>query len=99
MLHEGASTQLILTRLTRAIQLRFSIRQGDALAMLLYIIYVEPLLLTLEKKINGLRVENIAQKIEAFCDDVNVTTEKQDQGRKCSAWESLEFTLTRLNIV
>ena len=38
MLHEGASTRLILTRLTRAIQLQFSIRQGDPLAMLLYII-------------------------------------------------------------
>ena len=42
MLHEGTSTRLILTRLTRRIQLRFSIRQGDPLAMLLYILYVEP---------------------------------------------------------
>ena len=76
MLHEGASTRLILTRLTRAIQLRFSIRQGDPLAMLLYIIYIEPLLWTLEKKIYGLRVNNIVQKLEAYCDDVNITTEK-----------------------
>merc|ERR1711867_122064 len=76
MLHEGASTRLILTGLTRAIQLRFSIRQGDPLAMLLYIIYIEPLLWTLEKKISGLRVKNIVQKLEAYCDDVNITTEK-----------------------
>merc|ERR1712240_374570 len=76
MLHEGASTRLILTRLTRAIQLRFSIRQGDPLAMFLYIIYIEPLLWTLEKKINGLRVKNFVQKLEAYCDDVNITTEK-----------------------
>ena len=76
MLHDGASTRMILTRLTRAIQLRFSIRQGDPLAMLLYILYVEPLLWTLEKKITGLRVEGIEQKLEAYCDDVNVTTDK-----------------------
>merc|ERR1711872_651088 len=68
MLHDGASTRMILTRLTRAIQLRFSIRQGDPLAMLLYILYVEPLLWTLEKKITGLRVEGIEQKLEAYCD-------------------------------
>ena len=76
MLHDGASTRLILTRLTRAIQLRFSIRQGDPLAMLLYILYVEPLLWTLEKKIYGLRVDSIEQKLEAYCDDVNITTDK-----------------------
>ena len=76
MLHDGASTRLILTRLSRAIQLRFSIRQGDPLAMLLYILYVEPLLWTLEKKITGLRVDSIEQKLEAYCDDVNITTDK-----------------------
>ena len=46
------------------------------MAMLLYILYVEPLLWTLEKKIYGLRVEGIEQKLEAYCDDVNVTTDK-----------------------
>merc|ERR1712240_764898 len=78
MLHDGASTRMILTRLTRAIQLRFSIRQGDPLAMLLYILYVEPLLWTLEKKITGLRVDSIEQKLEAYCDDVNITTDRLD---------------------
>merc|ERR1712240_325663 len=75
MMHDGASTRLILTRLSRAIQLRFSIRQGDPLAMLLYILYLEPLLWTLEKKITGLRVDIIEQKLEAYCDDVNITTD------------------------
>ena len=45
MLHEGATTRFIISGLTRAIKLLFSIRQGDPIAMLLYIIYVEPLLL------------------------------------------------------
>ena len=37
MQHEGASTRFILSGLTRAIELLFSIRQRDPLAMLLYI--------------------------------------------------------------
>ena len=74
MLHAGARTRFILSGLTRAIEVLFSIRQGDPLAMLLYIIYIEPLLLTLERKITGLKVANIEQKLEAYCDDVNLTT-------------------------
>ena len=49
MLHEGASTSFILLSLTAAIEVCFSIRQGDPLAMLLYVIYLEPLLINLER--------------------------------------------------
>ena len=48
------------------------------MAMLLYIVYIEPLLATLEAKIKGLRIENFVQKSEAFCDDVNLLTEHLD---------------------
>ena len=76
MLHEGARTRFILSGLTRAIGVLFSIRQGDPLAMLLYIIYVEPLLLVLERKMSGLRVATFDQKLAAYCDDINLTTDK-----------------------
>ena len=66
MLHEGARTRFILTSLTRAIEVMFSIRQGDPLAMLLYILYIEPLLLALERNMTGLRVANIEQELEAY---------------------------------
>ena len=49
MLHVGAKTRFILQFLSKAIEVNFSIRQGDPLAMLLYIIYIEPLLLYLER--------------------------------------------------
>ena len=49
MLHRGAKTKCILQWLTEPINVSFSIRQGDPLAMLLYIIYIEPLLLYLER--------------------------------------------------
>ena len=55
--------------------------------MLLYILYVEPLLLYLEANLEGIHIpgsaapagnpviSDINEKIEAFCDDVNILTE------------------------
>ena len=74
MLHVGAKTKFILEFLTKTIDVRFSIRQGDPLAMLLYIIYIEPLLLFLERKIVGLKCCGIPKCIEAYCDDINILT-------------------------
>ena len=82
MLHKGAKTRFLLGFLTRAIQVRFSIRQGDPLAMILYIIYVEPLLIALEKALSGLKLECGQQTLEAYCDDINVMTDDlEDFGR------------------
>ena len=75
MLHKGAKTRFILSGLTRAIEVLFSIRQGDPLAMLLYIVYIEPLLIALEKKMAGLKVATVEQKLEAYCDDINLLTD------------------------
>ena len=74
MLHVGAKTKFILQFLTKAIEVSFSIRQGDPLAMILYIIYIEPLLLYLERVLVGIKVASIPQCIEAYCDDVNILT-------------------------
>ena len=44
--------------------------------MILYIIYIEPLLRALERKMSGMKVANIIeQKLEAYCDDINITTD------------------------
>ena len=93
MLHAGAQTRFILASLSRAISVSFSIRQGDPIAMLLYIIYIEPLLVFIEKRAVGLRMlavpdqnnpiignntaSSCSQCIEAYCDDVNVLTSNE----------------------
>ena len=74
MLHKGARTRFILCFLTKAIDVQFSIRQGDPIAMLLYIIYVEPLLLLLERKLTGLHLPFVTEVLEAYCDDINIMT-------------------------
>ena len=59
MLHTDAETTFLLSRLSESIPISFSIRQGDPFAMLLYIIYAEPLLTLIESGINGMMVKNI----------------------------------------
>ena len=76
MLHEGATTRFILNFLTDPISVLFSIRQGDPLSMILYIIYIEPLLMMIKKMTKGLSVSLISQRDEDFCDDVNFIGEK-----------------------
>ena len=78
MMHEGARTKFILNQLSQAIEVSFSIRQGDPMAMVLYILYIEPLLLCLERSLKGLDIAGISQSIEAYCDDVNVLTDDED---------------------
>ena len=76
MLHRGAKTRFILDFLTEPIELTFSIRQGGPLSMLLFIIYVEPLLMYLGRKVSGIRVGSIPQVDESYCDDINLVVEK-----------------------
>ena len=76
MLHDGATTRFILNFLTNPIRVLFSIRQGDPLSMILYIIYIEPLLMMIKKMSRGLRVSFVSQRDEDYCDDVNFFGEK-----------------------
>ena len=82
MLHEDAQTRFILNRLTDAIEVTFSIRQGDPISMILFIIYIEPFLRFLEKTLGGIEIPGTSQVVEAFCDDVNIITNKVEDLRK-----------------
>ena len=78
MMHCGAQTRFILSGgLSEMVSLSFSIRQGDPLAMLLFIIYLEPLIIYLERKITGCCLPNL-KTVDAFCDDLNVMTSKEE---------------------
>ena len=60
-MHVGSTTRFILHNLTQSIMLTFSIRQGDPLAMMLYIVYMEPFLLSLGQICTGIRVADFNQ--------------------------------------
>ena len=77
MLHSGATTCFILNSLTVAIEVNFSIRQGDPLAMLLYVVYIEPLLRKLEHGLTGLQLRKPCPgmgPLDSYCDDLNIMT-------------------------
>jgi len=69
-LHKGALATFMLHNLTRDLEILFSIRQGDPLAMILYIIQLEPLLHFLQKALRGLRVGTIREASLGYVDDV-----------------------------
>ena len=73
MLHEGATTQLILSSgLSRKIPVSFSFRQGDCIAGDLYCLVQEPLLRMLRKMLKGVKISNFKQKDTAYMDDIQV---------------------------
>ena len=85
LLHKGAKTKLLLDFMMEAISVLFSVRQGDPLAMLLYIFYIEPLLLRIQKVTSGFPLESplvggpasvsfeaTRELLEGFVDDVEV---------------------------
>ena len=76
--HTDITTQFILNGLTEAIKLLFSFRQGDPISMLLYLIYIEPLLVKLGKELHGLHFPNFPEVDEDYCDDVELLIESDE---------------------
>ena len=71
-LHSGAAAVFLLERLSREVAITFSVRQGDPLAMLLFIIQLEPFLWILHRVLPGLDVGGIVELVLAYVDDVDV---------------------------
>ena len=85
MLHEGATTRFILNWLSRPVKLLMSVRQGDPLAMVLFLIFIEPLLVKIRKSVEGLTIMKLQlnagyfarhswvgrQQDEDYVDDIN----------------------------
>ena len=71
MLHHEATTCLVLpSGLSRSICVLFSFRQGDPLAMNLYILQQDPLLRMLRATLTGLVITNFKIIDKSYCDDV-----------------------------
>ena len=91
MLHTGNKTRFILSFLTNPIDVLFSVRQGDPIAMILYIIYLEPLLVQLKLRLRGMCLGNIRHILEAYVDDVNiVVTNEEDFGTIDEVFDKFE---------
>ena len=66
MLHEDAETRLLLDFMTDPIKVTFSVRQGDPVAMILFLLYIEPMLLRLEAVTSGYGMKACRLKVVPF---------------------------------
>ena len=71
-MHTDSSTRFVLNNLSSIVNILQSLRQGDPLAMALFIIFIEPLLMFLKRNLNGLSVSGQFQKDEDYVDDISV---------------------------
>ena len=66
MLHKGAKTHLLMNFMTCPIDVTFSVRQGDPISQLLFIIYMEPLLVRIGKMIQGVSFIGTTQRFNIY---------------------------------
>jgi hypothetical protein len=72
-LHRGASAPFLLHRVTRAVPITFSVRQGDPIAMLFYNIQLQSFLLRLEDLLPAVSFPDF----KAYVDDMVVVGENK----------------------
>ena len=70
-LHREAAATFMLHTLSPELRLLFSIRQGDPLAMILFVIHVEPYLVRLERELVGMFVGQTRVASQGYVDDVS----------------------------
>ena len=79
MLHQNNRTCFILNgKLSKELNVKISIRQGDPLAMILFLINIEPLLITLKLMLKGVSFPNFKQSDENYVDDCNIISCEED---------------------
>lgn len=84
-LHKDIQTVFILgDGLSAPVNITVSVRQGDPLAMALFIIFIEPLLVQIMKQVVGLFIGRIKQANEAWVDDVSLASSKIEDLEKIS---------------
>ena len=71
-LHRDASACFLLHTVSHPLDVTFSVRQGDPLAALLFVIYIEPFLRILERQLHGLFIAGGRDTGFGYMDDVEV---------------------------
>ena len=76
IMHKDVTTKFLLTNLSRCIDVKFSVRQGDPSAMPLFLINIEPLLLMLREHTSGVSVAGVCQQDEDYVDDIELLSSR-----------------------
>jgi hypothetical protein len=60
-LHQGASASFLLPSVSPALEIDFSIRQGDPASSIFFTIHIEPFLVALETGLKGLSMAGLCE--------------------------------------
>ena len=71
MLHANSKAVFILDGLSNPIDILFSVRQGDPISMILYVIFLEPLLQKMTSIVQGVWVGGARLLHEPYADDIS----------------------------
>ena len=96
MLHANTKAVFILDGLSDPINILFSVRQGDPIAMILYVIFLEPLLQKMSKVIEGVWIGGARLLHEPYADDISGLFKKDDlhkMDKLISAYEKVSGAL------
>jgi len=74
-LHRDVTASFLLHSVSPALAILFSIHQGDPLASLIYVLYLEPFLVRLEAALRGLRFGGMRQATFAYMDNVEILSD------------------------
>lgn len=82
-LYEGAFSKLLVAgSLTNSIKINRSVRQGCPLSMILFVLYLEPLLAMLSEAIPGVLFDGTFVKMVVYADDICLIIKKQEEFEK-----------------
>jgi hypothetical protein len=83
--HRDITTCFILKTLSRDMEVNISIRQGDPLAMPLFLLNMEPFLQYIRRKIRGVQIGRVHQRDEAYVDDTSALSTHLEDMRTLNA--------------
>jgi len=100
-LHKGATATFLLHRHSRPVPILFSVRQGDPLAMLLFLIQIEPLLATLLHQLPAISVGVAMESTLAYVDDIDIIGQSDEDlllaNTICGQFEAMSGAILNRN--
>lgn len=76
---DAASRVLVKGSLTKSIRIKRSVRQGCPLSMILFVLYIEPVIRQIYAEIRGILIDNRFIKIKAFADDITIIIRSDEE--------------------
>jgi hypothetical protein len=100
-LHRGASASFLLHEVSPALDISFSIRQGDPASSVFFTIHIEPFLVALEAALKGLSMAGLQEVAYSYMDDVNELGEDENDivlmDDICQAFEAASGAILNRN--